>query len=155
MIEAVPKHAFSNDYVLRASDGRMAALDVSSWRERAEFELDGASYRLYRDGIVGPIVLEREGTVIARARKPSVFRDRFEIELPDRTCVLRRISFSGRRFGVFEGERHVGEMAQAGYFTRRIRLALPADWPEAIQIYLFWLALVIWNRETSAVAAAG
>ena len=26
MIEAVPKHIFSNDYVLRASDGKLAEL---------------------------------------------------------------------------------------------------------------------------------
>jgi hypothetical protein len=153
MIEAVPKHLFSNDYVLRSSDGRVAELDVSSWRERAEFVLDGASYRLYRDGIVGPFVLERDGTVVARARKPSAFRDRFEVELPDRTCVLRKMSLSGRRFGVFEGDRAAGEMAKASFFGRGIRLSLPADWPPAIQIFLFWLALVIWNREAAAVAA--
>ena len=89
------------------------------------------------------------------ALKPSVFRDRFEIELPDRTCILRKTSMSGRRFGVFEGDRAVGDMAKASFMTRRIRLSLPEDWPVAIQIYLFWLALVIWNREASAVAAAG
>jgi hypothetical protein len=152
MIEAVPKHIFSNDYILRASDGKLAELDVSSWRERAEFVLDGASYRLYRDGIVGPFVLERDGEVIARARKPSVFRNRFEIDLPDGPCVLRKTSLSGRRFGVFVGDRAAGEMAQTGFFARRIRLSLAADWPDAIQIFLFWLALVIWNREAAAAA---
>jgi hypothetical protein len=154
MIEAVPKHIFSNDYVLRGTDGRVAELDVSSWRERAEFVLDGVSYRLYRDGIVGPFVMERDGAVIARARKPSTVRNRFEVELPDRTCELRKTSLSGRRFGVFEGDRAAGEMAQAGFLGRRIRLSLPADWPAAIHIFLFWLALVIWNRE-AAVAASG
>ena len=152
MIEAVPKHIFSNDYVLRGTDGRVAELDVSSWRERAEFVLDGATYRLYRDGMAGPFVMERDGTVIARARKPSVFRNRFEIELPDRSCELRKTSLSGRRFGVFEGDRAAGEMAQAGFLGRRIRLSLPADWPAAIQVYLFWLALVIWNREAAAAS---
>jgi len=155
MIEAVSKHIFSSDYVLRGASGSVAELDVSGWRERAEFVLDGVSYRLYRDGMFGPFVMERDGTVIAHARKPSVFRDRFEIELPDRRCQLRKISLSGRRFGVFERDRAVGEMAQTGWFSRRIRLSLPADWPEAVQVYLFWLALIIWNRDASAVAAAG
>jgi hypothetical protein len=153
MFEAVPKHLFSNDYVLRGTDGSAAELDVSSWRERAEFVLDGASYRLYRDGMVGPFVMEHDGAVVARARKPSVFRNRFEVELPDRNCELRKISWSGRRFGVFEGERLAGEMAQSGFLGRRISLSLPADWPAAIHIYLFWLALVIWNREASAAGS--
>lgn len=152
MIEAVSKHVFSNDYVLRGAGGSVAELDVSAWRERAEFGLDGASYRMYRDGMFGPFVLERDSTVIARARKPSAFRDRFEIELPDRTCVLRRTSLGGRRFGIFVGDDAVGEMAQVGLFGRRIRLSLPPEWPEAVHIYVFWLALVIWNREAAAAA---
>jgi hypothetical protein len=155
MIEAVSKHIFSNDYVLHGAEGSVAELDVSGWRERAEFVLDGASYRLYRDGMVGPFVIERDGAVIASARKPSAFRDRFEVELPDRTYVLRKTSWSGRRFGVFEGDRAVGEMAQTGWFSRRIRLSLPADWPAAVHIFLFWLALVIWNRDAAAAASTG
>ena len=150
MVEAVPTHIFSNDYVVRGTDGTVADLDISSWRERAEFVLDGATYRLYRDGLVGPFVLERDGVVKARARKPSAFRSRFEVELPDRTCELRKISLGGRRFGVFEGDRAAGEVAQTGFFGRRIRLSLPADWPEAIHVFLLWLALVIWNREAAA-----
>jgi hypothetical protein len=88
-----------------------------------------------------------------RARKPSVFRNRFEVELPDRICELRKISWSGRRFGVFEGDRLAGEMARSGFLGRRISLSLPADWPAAIHVYLFWLALVIWNREAAAAAS--
>ena len=72
--------------------------------------------------------------------------------LPDGPCVLRKTSLSGRRFGVFVGDRAAGEMAQTGFFARRIRLSLSADWPDAIQIFLFWLALVIWNREAAAAA---
>lgn len=39
MLEAAPKHLLSNDFVLRSADRTPTLLDVSSWRERAEFEL--------------------------------------------------------------------------------------------------------------------
>ena len=78
MVEAVRKRIFSNDYVVRGNDGAVADLDISTWRERAQFVLDGATSRLYRDGIVGPFVIERDGVVMARAHKPSAFRNRPE-----------------------------------------------------------------------------
>ena len=93
MIEAVPKHIFSNDYILRASDGQLAELDVSSWRERAEFVLDGASYRLYRDGIVGPFVLEvrrRDRALELRVREAQVLHVRKHLPLEERGEILHR-----------------------------------------------------------------
>jgi hypothetical protein len=154
MLEAAPRHFLSNDFVLMSSDRAVALLDVSSWRERAEFELEGVSYRLYREGFMsGAFVLERAGVVIARATKPSVFRARFELDINGRSFMLRKISAFSRRFGIFADDRQVGEIRPAGLFTRRVVLELPSDWPTAVQLFVFWLALVIWNREARAAAS--
>ena len=153
MLEAAPRHFFSNDFVVSSSDRAFTTLDVSAWRERAEFELDGASHRLYREGFMsGAFVLDRAGTIIARATKPSVFRARFELEINGREFTLQKTSVFSRRFGIFSGDRQVGEVRPAGMFTRRAVLELPPDWSPAAQLFVFWLALVIWNRDKRAAA---
>ena len=154
MLEAAPKHFLSNDFEIRSSGRTITSLDVSLWRERAEFELDGVSHRLYRDGLMsGAFVIERAGFVIARAMKPSAFRSRFDVDIGGRPFTVRKLSMFGRRFGVFSGEQQVGVIRPVGAFTRRTAVELPSDWTPAVQLFVFWLALVIWNREASAAAS--
>ena len=151
MLEASPKHLLSNDYVLRSSGATLAVLDVSRWRERAEFELDGFTWTLVRERLFGGrFVLQRGADVVARATKPSVFRDRFEVEFGQVAFTLRKPTPFTRRFGVFEGERQVGEIAPASFFSRRVIVDLPSDWPPAVHVYVFWLVLLIWNREKNS-----
>lgn len=150
MIEAVPRGIFSSGFQLQ-QDGRLVAdLDVSSWREKADAQIDGETFRLYREGMMsGVFVLEWNGKTLARATKPSVFSDRFELEVGNRSFTLRKESMWSRRFGLFEGEQQVGRVAPAGMFTRRTLVELPADWPASVQTFVFWLALLIWNRNQS------
>ena len=155
MIEAVPKHIFSRDFVLHSPDGSLVELDVSNWRDRAEFDLEGVEYRLYREGMVtGDFILERAGVVIARATKPSVFRERFELEVSGHSVSMKKLSLWRRGFGVFDGEQLVGSIAPAGLFTRRTIVTMPDDWALALQLFLFWLVLLMWRRNAAAANGA-
>jgi hypothetical protein len=150
MIDATPKHFFSNDFVLRSPDGTVIPLDVSVWRERAEFELERVSYRLYREGFMsGAFVLERAGLVVARALKPTALQARFDIEIQGQRFTLRKASFLSRRFVLLSGDAEIGAIEPAGAFTRRAFIELPSAWPLAHQIFVFWLVMIIWNRERS------
>lgn len=150
MIEAVPRGWFSNSFRLQQPHGTVAEIDVSNWREKAEFDVQGGHYRLYREGFAsGAFVLERDGQVVARALKPSAFRSRFEVQLGGRTLDLRRAAWSSN-FGLFDGERQVGSIRRAGILTRRALIDLPDDWPLAAQVFVFWLVLVIWIRDQAA-----
>ncbi|MBW3571579.1 MAG: hypothetical protein KY467_10775 [Gemmatimonadetes bacterium] len=150
MIEAVPTGLFSNGFRLQQPHGTVAELHVSGWREKAEFAMHGGRYRLYRQGFAsGAFVLEGNGRILARAVKPSAFRARFHVEVGGRTFELRRTAWSGN-FGLFDGGTQVGTIRRAGMFTRRAIIDLPGDWPLAAQVFVFWLALVIWNRDQSA-----
>jgi hypothetical protein len=154
MLEIAPRNIFSNTYELRTPAHELVALRASSWRERAEFDLQGSRYRLYRQSrLKGPFLCERDGRVIANAVKPSAFRERFEIELDGVSYMLRKLSAFSRRFYLFSGEQQIGEIAPMSAFSRRARIDMPADIPLAVQLFMFWLALLMWKRQAAAAAA--
>lgn len=154
MLEAVPKSILSYNFRLQQQNQLLGEVDSSLWREKARLELEDRTYLLYREGhFSGDFVLEHNGTVVARAAKPSALYNTFEVDLPDRHLVLRKLSAWNRRFGVFDGEKQIGSIYPLGMFTRRTNIDLPGDWPLPIRGFLFWLALIIWKRQNQAAAS--
>ncbi|HEV3050828.1 MAG TPA: hypothetical protein VGX50_10985 [Longimicrobium sp.] len=153
MIVAVPRKWFSGDYLLQQAHGTVADLDVSAWREQGEFDVAGGRYRVYREGMAsGAFVLEKSGQTLARAVKPSAFKARFEIQAGGRAFTMHRPRWWRSDFALLEGQTQVGSVRRARAFTRRTIVDLPHDLPLAAQVFVFWLALIIWNREQSAAS---
>jgi hypothetical protein len=154
MLEAIPTNIFSSNFRLQQNDNLLGEVEASIWRDRAVLEIGEGTYQLYREGqFSGDFVLEHNGNVVARARKPSLFRNQFEVELPNQLLLLRKLTPLSRRFGLFDGERQLGSVYPLGIFTRRSNIDLPSDWPLAIRVFVFWLAFVIWKRQNAAAAS--
>ncbi len=154
MLEAVPKNWYGMNYFLQQQDQLVGEVNNSKWRERARLELEEGSYELHREGVCsGDFLLERDGKVIARASKPSAFKCTFEVELPNRHVVLRKVSPWRLNFGLFDGERQIGSVYTQGLFTRRMHIDLPADWPLAIRSFVFWLVFVMYKRQQAAAVS--
>ena len=154
MLEAIPTDIFATNFRLQQQNNLVGEVDTSVFREKARLELEEGTYELYREGrFSGDFLLERNGNIVARATKPSALRNRFEVELPNRNLVLRKLSVFSRRFGLFEGERQIGSIYPAGIFTRRANIDLPPDWPLATRVFLFWLAFLMWRRQKQAAAS--
>ena len=154
MLEAIPTDILSTNFRLQQQNQLLGEVDVSILREKARIELEDGTYELYRERqFSGDFVLERNGKIVARATKPSALQNRFEVELPDRRLVLRKVSMWNRRFELFDGEKQIGSIYPLGIFTRRSNIDLPDDWPLAIRVFLFWLAFIIWKRRNQAAAS--
>lgn len=163
MLQAITKGLFSNDYEIHRGGVKVALLDPSAWRERGEVEIEGKTYQLDREGLVGDFRLldEMEHPLIT-ATKPSALRSRFEVSYGERRYVLEKASFWSGGFAVREqipggtasGKdlRTVGTIAKEGVFSRRAVLDLPEDWPLPVQVFVFWLVVVIWTRERAAAS---
>ncbi len=153
MIHAIPRSLFSNDYLIYDDSRLIGLIDVSGLREAAGFEVDGVHYQLAREGrFSGEFLLIADGAVLARASKPSALRSTFELQLGGRYFRLQKLSAWRSAFGLFEHGELIGAVQREGWMTRRTRVDLPREWPAAAQIFVFWLGLVIWNREASAAA---
>lgn len=155
MLEAKPINFLSKSFLIETGGQKIASLAISRWRESGEISIGDQSYRLYREGLLsGAFVLESSGQIIARAVKPSAFRSQFDLELDAHRYSLQRTSLFGKSFSVVQGETVVGSVRRAGLFTRRTLVDLPSDWSIPIQVFAFWLVLVIWNRDDGGAAAA-
>ena len=150
-MHATPKTWFSNDWIVTLDDAQQVLLDLSVWRERATFVVNGTSYTL-RKGVPfsGQFTLLRDQEVLASAHKTSVLSNRFEIQIGSDSFVLRKPSILQRRFELTRDEALIGAIVPDRILFRRCSLTLPPEWPSPIGIFVFWLAVVIWNREQSA-----
>jgi hypothetical protein len=151
-MEAIATGIFNLKFRLVGQNQRLLGeLETSLWTSNGQLELEEGTYRLYREGwFSGEFLLELNGEVIARATKPSAFRNRFEIETPDRQLVLLKPSSINRRLIVVEGEKEVGSIYPLGVFTRRTHVDLPDAWPVPIQAFVFWIVFNVWKRANAA-----
>ena len=145
----------TNDWIVTCDDGREVLLDLRAFREGAEMSLGGELYSLERDGVLrGGFFLRRGGDVVARAVKPSAFRSRFEVEHAGEHYSVERTGFLRSRFVVRQGPVDVGCLARRGWAAHSCDIDLPQEWPEALRIFVFWLALVLWKREDTVAASS-
>jgi hypothetical protein len=151
-----PTSIFSTSARLEQDNTLVGELSLSIWREKARLELEDGTYELRREALLsGEFLLEKDGEVFARASKPSILENRFEIEAPGRALVLRKLSLWHWRYGLFDGDTQIGSISpQPGIFTRRTNIDVPADLPLPTRIFLFWLALIMIRRQSQAAAAS-
>ena len=156
MLKAIPKRWFSWDFNVTEGSKPVAEIDLSWWREKGVLTIDGVSYTVYRERLMGgEFKLESAGSVLARAEKPSAFRRTFVIKHRDRHYTLKAKSAFRRAFVLMQGDREVGFLSPDGLFTRSASVHLPEELPLAVQIFITWLAIILWKRESETAASSG
>ena len=153
MLEAIPTDILSKNFRLEQNDELVGELDPSIWRCKATLELEDGTYNLYREKLLaGDYLLEHNGTIVARAVKTNVFRDKFAVEIGNRLLEFRKLRWTSRKFGLFDGDQQVGGIYPRGIFTKRARIDLPEEWPLANRVFMFWLAFLMWKRDSQAAS---
>ena len=125
MLIAIPKRWFSWDFDVNDGAQTVAEIDVSRWREKGVLRVQGADYRVYREGLMsGDFILESAGSVLARAEKPSALRRAFIIKYADTHYTLQAESAFRRASELLRGGRKIGALSPKGMFTRRATVDL-------------------------------
>ena len=153
MLRLIPKHWFSWDFSVLDDRGIVAYIDISWWREKGVLTVQGASHPVFRERqMSGDFILESAGSILARARKPSAFRRCFNVEHGGRHYTVRAQSAFRRTFVVLDGDIGIGSITPDGIFTRRASIDLREDIPLAVRVFIVWLAVILWKRESDASA---
>ena len=155
MLRLVPESWLTWNFEVLEDDRKVTEIKTSTLPESGMFSIDGSKFRAYREGMFsGEFLLEKDGQLIARAEKPSAFRNAFSIQYSDRKYMLKKESWAGRSFVVCQGDLEVGSIRPEGAFSRKAAVSLPGDMPTPLQVFVIWLTILLWKREADAGAAA-
>jgi hypothetical protein len=153
VLTLIPQGWISGDFVVSNGSSTVARVNVSGWqgwREKGLLTVEGVEHRVYRevygDGAMsGDFVIERDGALLARATKPSAFRNVFVLEYQRTRYTLKRSVWT-RKVLLLDGGRVLGALSPESPWTRRTTVALPDDWPMPVKVFVAWLAIVLRMR---------
>ena len=152
MLTASPKSWWSWDFSLKTSPAEkpVAEVHLSSWRERGSIIVKDTTYRVHRDGLSGPFILEApDGSTVASATKPSVLRREFVVANDEQRYVLKALAVFRRECGLFRGDRRIGSIIPHSALRRRARVQFEDGAPLLLQAFVVWLAMLLWQRDSS------
>jgi hypothetical protein len=155
VLQLVPQGWLGWNFDVLDNGHKIAEIKTSTLPESGKLSIEGASYRAWREGMFsGDFFLGSEVQTIASAQKPSAFRSSFNITHFDKSYTLKKESLVGRSFILLEGDREAGSIRPEGILTRKATVSLPEEIPRPVQLFVIWLAILLWRREANAGATA-
>lgn len=155
MIQCLPKSICSRDFIAHGLTSGSATVEYNSFTEQGRIFCAGVMYEVRKHGVLsGHWTLERNGTVIADARKDSAMFRRFEISGESSHFTLRAESPMGRAFEISSGNRALGSIRPAHPFTRRANILGAETVPEHLRLFCFWLVGLLWRRAQNNAASS-
>ena len=145
MLTAQPASIFGWDFELR---GSFTALASFNWLgESGAIQVAGDTFQVVKQGwLSGQWTLEQGGAVYARATKTGVFSRSVEISTGSMTLTIRAQSPFTRGFDLEADGRPVGSVVPDHAFTRRSTLSIADRVPAELQVFAFWMIVLLWRR---------
>ncbi len=154
MLTAEPR-GLPSIYEVRDENGHhVGDVRLSPWLARGDIFVDGARYRVRRDGrLFGPIALRRLDGPVARAVPLHAFSRAFSIRFGERIFALRSPSAWFREIRLLEGDQVIGTAVPEGVWSSRAHFDLPEALPLELRLFVVWLALLAWRTWHGGAAA--
>lgn len=155
MLTCLPKSLCSRDFrILGASDA--AAVNFNTFTEQGSISLGDSEFAIRKHGpMSGHWTLECNGQAVADARKPRAMYRSFDVKVAGNQFTLKAHSSFNRAFDILVGNQPVGVIRPAHAFTRRAFVECTSPIPEHAQLFLFWLAALLWRRDEDSTYVAG
>ncbi len=126
----------------------VAELSLAVFGDSGSFSIGGAAYAVKHEGWFSRrFRLEREGTVVARARKGSDGH-MFELEVGEACYSLRQRSFASPEYELLDGSRLIGSLVRPSY-VRRAQLSVSEEIALPVQVFLLWLMALLWKWQVA------
>ncbi len=149
MLRAEPNRWGSWHYKVLRGDVCFAQFDFGWWRSRGEIVIDRAVYQIQREGFfTGDFVMRKGTETVVSATKPSFSQRRFWIVYDDVAYILASRSSFERKFILQADGIEVGAVRPNGLLSRTAIVDLPPDMPLDLQMFLTWLAVMMWKRQS-------
>jgi hypothetical protein len=143
--ELTPHHPFSQEYKVELDGQQITDINPAWLIQGGQLAYAGKNYKLYREESSGAFVLEEQEHVIARAKKN--FTPSFDVsyngthytltaKIRERTCILE------------QGSQIIGSVdPKKKSLSRKAIASIPDSFPRAVQIFITWLAILLYRPE--------
>jgi hypothetical protein len=138
-------------YAVRDNGGHRGDWIRRRFTQTVKGEIDGEPYELRRDGR-RRFMLASGGTEVARAQ--AARRGRWTILVGGSTYELRRRSMWGSAMDLCSGSSLVGSIRKDRAPRGRVLCELPAELSPAVQAFIGFVVMLLWERAASDAAAA-
>ena len=150
-ITCLPQKICSWNYLITVSNSDVtASVEFDFMSERGNIILEADSYKIEHAWLSGEWSLELAGEIIAVAIKPNLFTRLFQIDYDSQKLVLKAQSPFARSFAIEQNDTSIGTIEPIHLLTRRATVNCSANVPIPIQIFLFWLTVLMWRRDKSS-----
>jgi hypothetical protein len=93
--------------------------------------------------------------VVASAEKPSAWRNGIILRVAGRPELrLDRASAWKATFELTEADRRLGAIRRTGVWRQRVQAEIPDDVPPPLQLFVLWMAVLLYRRDDSAATGA-
>jgi hypothetical protein len=156
MLTCLPTSLCSWDFLVRDGARDVATLDFAFLTEQGTIHYKGMDYRIGKHGVLsGRWTLLLGSSPVATAQKPSALFRLFKVTGEDTTLVLKAFSPFSRCFDIFSGSTPVGSIQPVHPFTRRAIVDCQPSVSILVQLYCFWLVVLLWRRASNQNNSAG
>jgi hypothetical protein len=156
VLRAEPLGWASSGVRILSEGEELTRLMISTFKKKGSFDLEGEAFTVEPEGFFqSHAVLKKGSSIIARVRKPSFFRRRFEISSAGHRLVLESQGWTGRKYGLRLGTQAVGEVEREGFAGKKLLLDFPNEVPLFLQVLVAYVVVCQVRRERAAAAAGG
>lgn len=148
MLTCIPLSLCSWDYQITDAVGGTGAVKFDFMGEEGSISLGTATHLVRKHGwLSGHWSLDQGGEVALDAHKPSAFAQCFELTGNGLNLTVKSQSGFTRSFDIVRGDTTVGTIYPAHAFTKRAFVECDPSVPELVQLFSFWLAVLMWKRD--------
>lgn len=155
-LTCLPESICSWNYKIIFADSKTtASAQFDIWSEQGGITLNSNYYSIQHARLSDKWTLESKGRVVAVAIKPNPFGRLFKVSYDSQNLVLRADSPFTRSFLIEQDDKLLGTIRPRHAFTKRASIDCPSSIAIPVQIFMFWLTVLIWKRAENNSAAAG
>ncbi|MEM6521976.1 MAG: hypothetical protein AAF892_14510 [Cyanobacteria bacterium P01_D01_bin.71] len=150
VLNCLPNGLCSWDYIITVIDSDTIILtELWALREQGSIAIQADRYEVIHVPFSGEWSLELGGNVVAIAVKPNLLTWFFEVSWHDQTLVLRTDGLFSSSFVIEQDNLTLGTIRKKHAFTKRATVDCSSCIDLGVQVFLFWLAVLMWKRQTS------
>jgi hypothetical protein len=150
MLTCLPQSLCSWDFRVLGAFAGSATVTFNFFSEQGTISLGNMEFTVCKHGwLSGQWTLENSGGTVAAATKPNPLLRSFEVDAGDLRLTVKAQTPFTRCFDIVSNGAVVGSIRPVHPFTRRAYIECRDALPEFVQLFAFWLAVLLWRRAAS------